>query len=508
MLLLLLVVACEPDPPASLPTPTAPAPAVQRSPVVTVVPSPPPVGVDPAPRETPTPSPPLVLGGLESPDGALLLRATEGAGAAGPLGSLLVARLFRSLLTQAGAAGDLAVAWQMSGARATFTIPTDLTWSDGTPLQAAAIGGLLLQAEAEGRLAPLDGLRLDDEGRLEVLFESPACPLLTRLATLPLGQMRWPPERSSAATTVRPLDGEAFELVPDGPIYRPYADEPALRAAWARGDIDGIVGASRLTMGPLPAPVERAPAGPLLATLLFRLADETVGDAALREALTLATDREALYEAAFGRPPAALLTALLPPEHWAAPDGTLPHDRDAARAILAAAGWRDRDGDGIVEDGSGSPLRLVLSTLLSRDTGWEALGHLLAEQWAAVGVGVELLYLEPFGLQERLHDGRWQVALISYDVAADPDQRALWQPPAAGDLLGEDLNVTGYAGAQVAELLEQGAMVPGCRPEDRAPFYHAAWEQLVVDRPLWPLFPLPLDIQLRPGSDPLLEPTR
>ena len=72
--------------------------------------------------------------------------------------------------------------------------------------------------------------------------------------------------------------------------------------------------------------------------------------ARVRRALTMAIDRPTLVESirgGFGR----VADAPMGPWHWAF-DSTwtpLPHDPDSARSLLEAAGWRDRDGDGIRE---------------------------------------------------------------------------------------------------------------------------------------------------------------
>jgi hypothetical protein len=115
-----------------------------------------------------------------------------------------------------------------------------------------------------------------------------------------------------------------------------------------------------------------------------------------------------------------------------------------------------------------------------------------------VGVDLEPLFAESYSLQERLHNGRWQIALVAYSLSPDPDQRALWTTPT--NLVGDDLNITGYHNDTIASLLTEAASLPGCDLEARADLYHTAWAQLITDRPFWPLFMLPVDIVQRPGT--------
>ncbi|HEX6940799.1 MAG TPA: ABC transporter substrate-binding protein [Longimicrobiales bacterium] len=86
-------------------------------------------------------------------------------------------------------------------------------------------------------------------------------------------------------------------------------------------------------------------------------------DARVRRALSLGIDREEMLHglrAGYGE----LATGPIDPGHWAY-DRTLeplPYDTAAARALLAEAGFVDRDGDGILEDRSGADLRITLTT--------------------------------------------------------------------------------------------------------------------------------------------------
>lgn len=456
--------------------------------------------VPPAPRATvPTGTtisakPYPIVGGLLAPE--------EGAWyapvAADPLAALLSQSLHRSLLEPRSGEPWLATEWTMRGSRATFTLPDDTTWSDGSPLRAADVADILLQASEVGDLTGLAQARAVDAQTLELTLTEPLCPALMRAATWPIVDARdeWPPVRTSSALSVEAVGRTGWAIGPDPFEYHRFPNEVALRAAWENGEINTVVGATRLTDGPLSgAESEMLREGPLLATLLFRLDDPLLQAPALREALTLATDRAALFEDAYGGE-ATLLTALLPPDHWAAPQAALPSNPTQAARLLTQAGWQP-SGEGSRTNATGEPLRLTLTLPLSPDTRWEALGHALAAQWAEVGVAVEISYAPLYALQERLHTARWQVALVPYLLTPDPDQRALWSAPT--DPMSRDLNVTGYQNPAVAELLAQGAQVSGCALPARARFYREAWALLLAERPLWPLFPLPLDMVHQAG---------
>jgi peptide/nickel transport system substrate-binding protein len=86
------------------------------------------------------------------------------------------------------------------------------------------------------------------------------------------------------------------------------------------------------------------------------------GDARVRRALTLAIDRARLVEAVragYG----TIANSTVSPELWmhdSIAGAELRYDPAEARRLLAQAGFRDRDGDGVVEGDDGRPFRFTL----------------------------------------------------------------------------------------------------------------------------------------------------
>lgn len=438
-----------------------------------------------------------------------------------PLAALVGGALHASLLQpNPGTAilePALAERWEVLDDRVTFHLRSGLTWSDGAPLTAADIVDNLLAARDAGRgrtLVHIAAATAPDDRTVQVILDTaPAlCATVSEVASWPIvdqvaGDAAWPPLRTSGEYTVAPLaDGWRFaprpgSLPPLGGWDYHRISDTATGAAWRTGSFDLIVGDGWLHGADPPpgAPGSQAVSlqGRALAVLAFRLNHPLLSDRGLRQAFALGTDPAALWARVYGAPEAPRLTALLSPGHWAAPAEAPGPDLAAARDRLAALGWVDSNGDGVRER-NGISLDFEVTLALSGDPRWEALALALSEQWAALGVRLTPRYIEPSTLEEWLHKGYWEVALLAYDVPLDPDQGDLWQPPITGPM-AQDVNVIGFDNEEAAKVAVSAARLPGCDPQQRAPLYHEFWRLVHADAPMVFLFPLPQRLFLGPA---------
>ncbi|NTW03021.1 MAG: peptide ABC transporter substrate-binding protein [Oscillochloris sp.] len=120
-----------------------------------------------------------------------------------------------------------------------------------------------------------------------------------------------------------------------------------------------------------------------------------MSDPNVRQAIAHAINRQAIVDAIYGRMgrPAGSVLAT-PGEEQGANDVIYPYDMQQAAALLAAAGWIDRDGDGIRErDGislqityqiAAGPVPLAVHELIKQNL--EALGFAVSANLIAAGV--------------------------------------------------------------------------------------------------------------------------
>jgi peptide/nickel transport system substrate-binding protein len=101
---------------------------------------------------------------------------------------------------------------------------------------------------------------------------------------------------------------------------------------------------------------------------------------------------------------------MIPPWHPLNPGAdAIAHDVEAARRLLAEAGWEDSNGDGLVDRG-GQPLRFTL--ILSEDRTRQDLATVLQQQFRRAGMDVRLQVME-FQTMLQQHRGRDYQAVLS-----------------------------------------------------------------------------------------------
>jgi len=130
---------------------------------------------------------------------------------------------------------------------------------------------------------------------------------------------------------------------------------------------------------------------------------------------------------------AVLLNTGIPPVHWAFDPSlgdSLPYDPDQARDLLEAAGWVDRDGDGIRENAQGEPLRIEL--IYNQNQERQQVGEIMRVQLRDVGVELRPQVLE-FGTyygQLLADEKEFEGAFVTFETGFRLDDRDLFHSEA------------------------------------------------------------------------------
>jgi peptide/nickel transport system substrate-binding protein len=406
----------------------------------------------------------------------------------------------------------------------TFRLRDDVHWHDGEPVTARDVlftwERMNDPATAYGRRAKLElwdpEAELVDERTIrfrlrahpefmEVWFVTPPVPehILgevppERLRDHPYGTRE--PVGNGPFRFVRHLPNrewvfEANEDHPEALGGRPYLDRVVYRQIPDFTTLLTEILTGRVDLaGVRPEHVGRIEASPRARLETFTLPQWTFiawntrnplfADARVRRALTMALDREGMVEGVLhGIPP--LGRSPVPPSHWAYleddPQTWIPHDPERARERLAEAGWRDRTGDGVLEDAEGRPFRFTMKTRQGNDS-WREITEIAQAQLGRLGIEVRPRIVEagtlmqdlqgtvrPDGTRERDFDA---VVLNWVEDFAKDDR-----PILHSDSREHPAGWTGYANPEVDMLLDSLAVI---MDRERARPYWEAYQRRIV----------------------------
>ena len=155
-----------------------------------------------------------------------------------------------------------------------------------------------------------------------------------------------------------------------------------------------------------------------------------------------------------------------------------PHDKAKAKALLAEAGWKDTNGDGIL-DKDGRPFAFELLTNQGNEER-KKIAEIVQASLRELGISVEVRILEWAAfLKEYIKKRRFEAIILGWGIGQDPDQYDVWHSSKVGP---DELNHIGYQNPEVDELLEKGRST--CVQDERKKHYDRLQEVLAEDLPI------------------------
>jgi len=212
----------------------------------------------------------------------------------------------------------------------------------------------------------------------------------------------------------------------------------------------------------------------------FNLKDPRFADKRVRQAFAHAINKPELIEGVtMGL--AREATGPFRPGTWAYTDKVkrYPYDPAKARQLLAAAGWTDKNGDGVLRNKEGQPFTFTIRTNQGNEER-KKLAELIQQRLKEIGVQTDIQTIEWAAfLKEYIKQKRFEAIILGWGTGIDPDQFPIWHSSQMGP---DQLNQISYSNPEVDALLEKGRTT--CTQKERIPTYHRIQEILAEDQPV------------------------
>lgn len=313
----------------------------------------------------------------------------------------------------------LAERWQVSddGKDYTFYLRQDVKFSDGTDFNADSVIANAARWKPETFSTPLTNVEKIDEYTVKLSFQENCYPVLIELT--------YPRPYRMAAESAFDENREFVKMVGTGewmvdsyvpeeevvmvpnPLY--YGEKPEISKMIIRRVTDGQSrimalqsGDADISLADLPAEsasvIESSDRLDVLSTagtmgffLMLNEENPLLQDQNVRRALNYAIDNESIVKHIFGGKAVAAKGILPQTVPYVTTENSMgyPYDQNQAKKLLAESGYKDSDGDGILEkDGQTLTLRLVFQS--EEYASWKSICEYLQSEMKKVGIDVKL----------------------------------------------------------------------------------------------------------------------
>lgn len=204
-------------------------------------------------------------------------------------------------------------------------------------------------------------------------------------------------------------------------------------------------------------------------------------DPDVRRALTLGIDRQRLVDALWGSY-ARLSSSPVINGIWAH-DSTLqplPYDPQESKRLLASKGWKDSDGDGVL-DRVGHPLRFELLTNAGNSIRADA-AVMIQQQLKSIGVDVRPRQIDLNTMNEKAGKHEFEAMIQAFAIDTSLDLAYAFST----DSIANGSNFSSYSNPEVDRLLQQARAMS--EPAQAKPILDQLQQILYRDQPftlLW-----------------------
>lgn len=208
----------------------------------------------------------------------------------------------------------------------------------------------------------------------------------------------------------------------------------------------------------------------------FNLKNDLFKDVRVRRAFAHAIDKKDIVEGVY-EGLAVPATGPFPPVSWAFNPNVkdIPYDMEKARELLTKAGWKDSDGDGILDKG-GKPFEFTV-IINQANKVRESIAQIIQSQLGKIGVKMHIRILEwTVFLHKYVDQKQFEALILGWNLSADPDPYPMWH---SAD--NSQYNFVSYKNPVVDQLLDEGRHT--FDTEQRKRTYHRMHQVIADDVP-------------------------
>ena len=200
-------------------------------------------------------------------------------------------------------------------------------------------------------------------------------------------------------------------------------------------------------------------------------------DKRVRKAISYAIDKQELVDGVLlglGK----VATGPYKPGTWVYNDKVERYDFNPqkARELLAEAGWKDTNGDGMLEK-DGKPFEFTIMTNQGNESRAKTV-EIIQKKLKEIGVTVKPRVMEWASFLQRIDKKDFEAVVLGWTIGQDPDLFDIWH---SSKTQPKELNFISYKNPEVDELLVNARET--FSQEERKKYYHRIQEILADDAP-------------------------
>jgi len=185
----------------------------------------------------------------------------------------------------------------------------------------------------------------------------------------------------------------------------------------------------------------------------FNLQNPLFADKRVRQAISYAIDRREIIEGVLlglGQ----VATGPYKPGTWPYNENVkkYPYDPKKAKELLEEVGWKDSNGDGILDKG-GRPFSFEIITNQGNEVRAKC-AEIIQRRLAEIGIAVKIRIIEWAAfVNDFINKRRFEATILGWTIPMDPDIYDVWH---SSKTAPQELNFISYKNSEVDRLLERG----------------------------------------------------